>query len=363
MLDGTHLVAVKNLKPELLKDPSEVDLFIKETKLMKKIRSRGIVEMLGVGGQIDPVTGGFQDLFIIQEYCAGGSLRDIVFKQMTGSGKVIYTQADALRWSLELAKALRYLHTAKPKVIHRDLKLDNILLTDIKVSNASAKLADFGLAKLMTGTKQVQLIEEEISRLNSSSEEQWTSIQRKRSVSVNSTLDMMEAALSATEAIPENMLPTIHSGKPSQDDTPSHIPQLTTTDMTCECGSYAYMAPEVLTGSTYDEKADIFSFAMIMYNTFYRIIPSVMLMAQGGVAEDIAMLAYRTAHGYRPNFSSTVPQKVNDLINACWSGTPELRPSAQEVVVMLEAIIESQVCKGSVADSSGVNAGCSCALM
>lgn len=126
------------------------------------------------------------------------------------------------------------------------------------------------------------------------------------------------------------------------------------------------MAPEVLTGGNYNEKADIFSFAMVMYNTFYRVIPSVLLMAHGGEAEDIAMLAYRTSHGYRPNLSTSVPQAVNDVITACWSGVPEMRPTAEEVVLMLEAIQDSKVCKGSgdIPESDNqASKGCACALM
>jgi serine/threonine protein kinase len=35
------------------------------------------------------------------------------------------------------------------QIIHRDVKLDNVLLTSTTPSKAVAKLADFGLAKLL----------------------------------------------------------------------------------------------------------------------------------------------------------------------------------------------------------------------
>lgn len=52
-----------------------------------------------------------------------------------------------MRWALQIAEALAYLHHFSPLVVHRDLKLENILLTSPKPAIADAKLADFGLHK------------------------------------------------------------------------------------------------------------------------------------------------------------------------------------------------------------------------
>ena len=54
-----------------------------------------------------------------------------------------------MRWALEIAQALHYLHSFKPMVVHRDLKLENILLTSPDPARAHAKLADFGLHKMI----------------------------------------------------------------------------------------------------------------------------------------------------------------------------------------------------------------------
>lgn len=40
-----------------------------------------------------------------------------------------YTLADSTRWAVQIAEALVYLHSRESKVIHRDLKLSNILLS------------------------------------------------------------------------------------------------------------------------------------------------------------------------------------------------------------------------------------------
>lgn len=59
---------------------------------------------------------------------------------------------DALRWALQIAEALAYLHQFSPLIVHRDLKLENILLTSPIPARANAKLADFGLHKMIKVT-------------------------------------------------------------------------------------------------------------------------------------------------------------------------------------------------------------------
>lgn len=63
--------------------------------------------------------------------------------------EAMYAWTDALRWLQQIAVALKYLHGLRPMVVHRDLKLENMLLTGLDPATADAKLADFGLCKLV----------------------------------------------------------------------------------------------------------------------------------------------------------------------------------------------------------------------
>ncbi len=55
-------------------------------------------------------------------------------------------EGQVLRWFVQLCLAIRHIH--RKKVIHRDIKLQNVLLT----SEDDIKLGDFGISKLLEST-------------------------------------------------------------------------------------------------------------------------------------------------------------------------------------------------------------------
>ena len=137
---------------------------------------------------------------------------------------------DALRWSLHTARALQYLHESRPVIMHRDLKLDNIMLSSADVARADVKLADFGLAR---HTAHAPLPSKAPAPL---------------------------VELTCNACPPAQPEPgASRRGGSTRGATPHHVPVLTG-----RTGSLGYMAPEVLASRPYGPSADIFSLGMCM---------------------------------------------------------------------------------------------------
>lgn len=82
-------------------------------------------------------------LYLVMECCSGGELFDRIVDREK------YTEADAAKVVRSVADALAYCHSAEPPIVHRDLKPENLLLIDSS-EDADVKVADFGLAKMLT---------------------------------------------------------------------------------------------------------------------------------------------------------------------------------------------------------------------
>jgi len=78
-------------------------------------------------------------LFLVMEYCARGSVRDAIHGRTMNAAQV-------LNWIQTLAETLDFVHSKK--IIHHDIKPDNILITE----GGTLKISDFGIANTGGGT-------------------------------------------------------------------------------------------------------------------------------------------------------------------------------------------------------------------
>ena len=83
--------------------------------------------------------------YIVMEFCAYGSLYDVLKRRREKNSFTKPTQV--LDWSRQIAHGVNYLHANK--IVHRDLKSPNILISD----NNVLKISDFGTSKQMSNRR------------------------------------------------------------------------------------------------------------------------------------------------------------------------------------------------------------------
>lgn len=84
-------------------------------------------------------------LCIVMDYADGGDLYTKINNQKK-IGKVCYSEDQILDWFVQMALAIKHIHDRK--ILHRDLKTQNIFMNQ----NGSIKIGDFGIARVLQHT-------------------------------------------------------------------------------------------------------------------------------------------------------------------------------------------------------------------
>ncbi|KAF0683167.1 Aste57867_24760 [Aphanomyces stellatus] len=256
-------VAMKQLLPSKAKDPSATAEFMREIRLCARLNHPNIVGFVGIAWST------IVDLAVLSEFMPNGDLNDLIksernkpeheriFNWKFQTRAIPTTKTIAAG---DVAKALLYLHSFQPPIIHRDLKSKNVLMSD----KWEAKLSDFGISRVT-----------------------------------------------------------------NVDET-----------MTSNIGTMAWIAPEVLTGGKYSEKADIYSFGVFLSELDMLETPySNMNTGDSEEGFSNARIALLVSQGQlQPSFTNTIPSKILTLAKQCLSFRDEERPTADIVASTLGEI-------------------------
>jgi hypothetical protein len=133
--NGGKAIAVKRL--EKLVEDGERE-FQREVRAIGRTSHRNLVRLLGFCHE-------GANRLLVYEFMSNGSVADMLFKGGGAASRPL-AWSDRLGIALDVARGLHYLHDElDSRVIHCDVKPQNILMD----AAGTAKIADFGLAKLL----------------------------------------------------------------------------------------------------------------------------------------------------------------------------------------------------------------------
>ncbi|XVF29808.1 hypothetical protein REPUB_Repub16aG0003000 [Reevesia pubescens] len=133
VLSDGQAVAIKRAQHGSMQGGLE---FKTEIELLSRVHHKNLVGLVGFCFEQG-------EQMLVYEFMANGTLRE----SLSGRSGIYLDWKRRLRIALGSARGLSYLHElANPPIIHRDIKSSNILLDE----NLTAKVADFGLSKLVS---------------------------------------------------------------------------------------------------------------------------------------------------------------------------------------------------------------------
>ncbi|KAI9916574.1 hypothetical protein PsorP6_018059 [Peronosclerospora sorghi] len=107
--------------------------------------------------------------------------------------------------------------------------------------------------------------------------------------------------------------------------------------MTAGVGTIYWTAPEVLMGKKYTEKADIFSFGIVMSELDTQAVPYADKRdGAGKKLQGMKIVQMVIRRNLRPTFSPECPSLVKELVDRCLHLDPDVRPSAMELLRIIQ---------------------------
>ncbi|XP_040391995.1 NUAK family SNF1-like kinase 2 [Cygnus olor] len=131
------LVAIKSIRKDKIKDEQDLVHIRREIEIMSSLNHPHIIA-------VHEVFENSSKIVIVMEYASKGDLYDYISERQR------LTEQEARHFFRQVVSAVYYCH--KNGIVHRDLKLENILLD----ANGNIKIADFGLSNVYQQDKFLQ---------------------------------------------------------------------------------------------------------------------------------------------------------------------------------------------------------------
>jgi 5'-AMP-activated protein kinase catalytic alpha subunit len=138
-----RVVAIKCLEKRLVKEESRKNKIMHELLMFKTLSGHPNII------QIYEVFENTKYFFFVMEYASGGDL----LQKMKKEGKLTENYARSI--FIQVLRGMK--HTHHHKILHRDIKLDNVLLSEID-GQVKAKICDFGVSRFI---KEGEVINEQ----------------------------------------------------------------------------------------------------------------------------------------------------------------------------------------------------------
>ncbi|KAL2271592.1 hypothetical protein VTJ83DRAFT_963 [Remersonia thermophila] len=156
---GTDLAVLKRVA---VPDKEALRGMRTEVETMKRLKGhRAIVTY--IDSHASELRGGGYEVFLLMEYCNGGGLIDFMNTRLQHR----LTEPEILAIFADVAEGVACMHYLRPPLLHRDLKVENVLIT-LAGSVRRFKLCDFGSAApprpAPTTTAECRAIDEDVQR-------------------------------------------------------------------------------------------------------------------------------------------------------------------------------------------------------
>ncbi|ROV99084.1 hypothetical protein VMCG_06642 [Cytospora schulzeri] len=158
-VDGTDLAVLKRVA---VPDKDALRGMRTEVETMKRLKGhRPIVTY--IDSHASELKGGGYEVFLLMEYCNGGGLIDFMNTRLQHR----LTEPEILQIFTDVAEGVACMHYLKPPLLHRDLKVENVLFITTG-SKRKFKLCDFGSAAsprpAPTTVVECRLVDEDVQK-------------------------------------------------------------------------------------------------------------------------------------------------------------------------------------------------------